>query len=192
MRAIVIFLTTLLFVVGCGVMNNPDTNSEIFKGDDGSVSNEAGTMISAKIDVNNLVLTDQNRQFTDRYNSYRVFESLVSTNLFLSDLNDSAQTLTSEDMAIVNGWIDSIKSANINYQEKNLLFYPIMQDEDCGIKTNIDVSDHNATITLKKSKTVCKKTTIYYPLLYVLDKSIENITIVPFDEDVVKVVVSTK
>ena len=189
MRAkIAIFLSVLLFIVGCGVMNNPDDEKRI---EDDALTNAEALVKVSKINTDSLIVADENRIFVDgmgdmsldALTSYRIFETSDSTQLFLTELNSTAQTLASGDLATVESWIKNIKDANINYQEKNLLFYPILQSEDCGLKESVTINDNNATITIQNSRNQCDTAFIYHVLLYEVDKSIENISVKAFNNE---------
>ena len=183
MRAkIGIFLSVLLFIVGCGVMNNPDNNKEAVEDGGFDAAMAKISLEVSKIASDSLIGVD-----IKELDSYRIFETSDSTQLFLTELNSTAQTLASGDLATVESWIKNIKDANINYQEKNLLFYPILQSEDCGLKESVTINDNNATITMQNSRNQCDTAFIYHVLLYEVDKSIKNITIRAFDKGTITV-----
>jgi len=179
---IVTFLYIIFFIIGCGVMNNPDSNGV----PKGSIDiGDESFLIVSKIYTDSLIVSDLNREFitTQENNSYRLFESLVQTEEFLTDLNSSSQTLISEDLDIVQSWIKSIEGANINYDKKNLLFYPILQNQNCGIKNSTHVDENSVTILIENSRNECDDASVYHVLLYEVDKSIENIKIKAFDNN---------
>ena len=193
MRAkIAIFLSILLFIVGCGVMNNPNDEKRV---EDGAFTNAEALAKVLKINTDSLTVADENRIFVDgmgdmsleTLTSYRIFETSDSTQLFLTELNSTAQTLASGDLATVESWIKNIKDANINYQEKNLLFYPILQSEDCGLKESVTINDNNVTITIQNSRNQCDTAFIYHVLLYKVDKSIENISVKAFNNGLISI-----
>ena len=145
MRAkIGIFLSVLLFIVGCGVMNNPNNNKEAVE-DGGFDAAMAKISFEVSKIASDSLIGDMNIGELD---SYRIFETSAFTEQFLTDLNSTVQTLASGDLATVESWIKSIEDAHISYQENNLLFYPILQDEDCGRKDSVAIEDKNATITI--------------------------------------------
>ena len=180
----IIFLFAL-FLAGCGVMNNPDddqgTAESIFD-DASNLSEEVSMITSASIGEMNIPELD----------SYRIFETSALTELFLTDLNDSAQTLASGDSAIVKEWIKNINDADINYQNNNFLFYPILQNEDCGSEERVTINDKNATITISASSQACDAASVYHVLMYKVDKSIENIMIQAFGEGTIIISNSAK
>ena len=184
---VVIFFSILFLFVGCGVMNNPEEEKRT---EDGAFTS-ANSLKVSKINTKSLTITDKNRIFVDSMgdmsidalSSYRILETSDSAQLFLTELNSTAQTLASGDLATVNSWIKNIKDANINYQEKNLLFYPISQNEDCGLKESVTINDNNAIITIQNSKNQCDTAFIYHVLLYKVDKSIENISVKAFNNE---------
>lgn len=182
-----IFLSCLLGIVGCGVMSDPAPDKSI---EDGTAVNAEIFSTVSKINTKSLLVTEENRVFVDAIGnmnidaltSYRIFETSTSAALFLTDLNDSAQTLASGDLATVEGWIKNIKGTNIDYQTKNLLFYPILQSSDCGLKERVSIKENNATIIVENSRDACDAVLVYHVLMYEVDKSIENIKVVAFDE----------
>ncbi len=188
MRAkIAIFLSVLLFIVGCGVMNNPDNNKESVE--DGGFDAAAKISLEVSKVGSDSLIGDMSISELD---SYRIFETSAFEEQFLTDLNSTAQTLESGDLATVEGWIKSIDDANISYQENNFFFYPIFQDEDCGRKDSVMVEDKNATITLEATREQCDTAHVYHVLMYKVDKSIENILINAFGEATVTISNSAK
>jgi len=191
---VIIFFSILFLFIGCGVMNNPEKEKEESRIGDG-VFTSANSLKVSKINTKSLTITDKNRIFVDSMgdmsidslSSYRILKTSDSTQLFLTELNSTAQTLASGDLATVDSWIKNIKDANINYQEKNLLFYPISQNEDCGLKENVTINDNNAIITIQNSKDQCDMAFIYHVLLYKVDKSIENISVKAFNNGVISI-----
>jgi hypothetical protein len=172
----IIFLFGLL-LAGCGVMNNPDNSKAAVE--DGGFDGAANlTLEISKISTDSLV---GNMSIVE-LDSYRIFETLVSTEQFLIDLNSSTQTLADGDLITVESWINNVNKANINYQEENFLFYPILQNEDCGRKDSVEVDDKNATIIIEATTEQCDTAFVYHVLMYKVDKNIENILIKAFDE----------
>jgi len=184
-----IFLTIFLVIIGCGVMNNPNQ----YDGAGESVEDASQKLIISKVSkipTKSLKLTNINKNditatTIDELKTYQLLQTKEDSKLFLDDLNSSAE-LSNMDKSIVQSWITNIQDADIEYQKTNLLFYPIYQDMDCGIKDEIFISDKNATIAVKPNYVDCNSTHVYHLLLYKIDKSIETIIVKAFsDKDVV-------
>jgi len=171
-----LFVFVLWFSVGCGVMNNPSSDKE---GVEDALTNDTEIFFEvSKIDggsIRDISIAE--------LESYKIFETSALTELFLTDLNTSSQTLASGDSAIVQTWIKNIHDANMSYQTENFLFYPILRDEDCGRKGSIKSNDANLTITIQSTTTECDTASVYHVLMYKVDKDIENIVINIFDEE---------
>ena len=182
-----IILSCFVGIIGCGVMSNPSNEKRI---DDGIPEFTEVVSRISKIDMESLTVTDTNSVFVDGVgsmrisglNAYKIFDTLESTQQFVSELNTSAQNLNDKDLITVESWIKNIKDANINYHTKNLLFYPLLQSEDCGLKESTTIRDNNVTILVQDSKDVCENVFVYHVLLYEVDKSIENIIVKEFSQ----------
>ncbi len=182
----IVFLFSIMLFAGCGVMNSSNKKDPIFpQGEAGSFDDE----LISRINTNSLIVTNTNESFTNDLGkasmldigSYKIFETITSQDQFLTDLNNTAQTLENLDLSTIQSWIKNVKDVNISYQDNNLLFYPVTQDKDCGLEDNITIDkDNNATITIKNAKTQCQNNSLYHALFYRIQKDIKNISVKAF------------
>jgi hypothetical protein len=182
----IILIFTLFFILGCGVMNNPEDNSKKAEIDNAPVMADTSWEV-VKIKSEALIISNDNSDFVNNHATYRVFETFDAASLFLTDLNSSAQTLSDEDYKLVKSWIKNIKDQNIDYVNKNLLFYPIQTNDECGIRDNIIIQGTNAAIELQTTKLQCESIQMYYALFFSISKEIENVKFKIFDKEEVTV-----
>ncbi len=178
----IIFLFSFILTIGCGVMNNPEENKKVSQvSTESMLSTDANKAFIDSIGDMNFIVDNPDMTHTP---AYKIFETKISMDNFLKDLNTTAQTLPEGDLQIVTNWINSMKNANTNYETQNLLFYPILQSQDCGIEDSITTNINNSiNITLKPTKNSCEEAHIYYALVYQISKEIENISIKAFDKE---------
>lgn len=170
-----IFLFVLLFIVGCGVMNNPKSD----KLPEDGIVNDAGVFLEvSKIDSTALLGSND----IEILNNYKIFETKQEADIFLNDLNSSYGNIP-----VVQNWITNIQNKHIEYTSSNLLFYPILQSSNCGRKDNLTIADSNVTIKISSSLEDCATTFAYHVLIYQVPKSIKNITIKAYEDSSVTI-----
>jgi DNA polymerase elongation subunit (family B) len=159
----VMFYTVFLsFIVGCGVMYSPnDKNSEAEKEDQkGSIYNEI-----AKGEITPLfkIATFKSRDLDNSLQEYRVFSDKSNLLDFLEDFD-----------------MDDTLFKDLNISQKRVLYYPF-KAQDCNLSQNIELNQTKAFVKLTPIDGSCKEEDIFYQLFYLIDNSITDVVIYPFE-----------
>ncbi len=183
MGKIVVIL--VLFIVGCGVMNNPKNSTTLPKG--GEESSENADSIKTELPdstalsslrIVKLPINAETINFTEFYSDSIILRDMNASKRFLRNFKKTAK-----EMLPINEQTTILSLAeefnDINYTKYNLLFYPITMQEACTLTVN---SDDNQTFILKRYNCVDKET--YYPLFIKIDKDILRVKLKLFDKNV--------
>ena len=173
----IVFVSCFLGMIGCGVMSDPKDEEKK----------------SVEIADGTLMLSDGNISFLfsgwdvgiTELTTFKVFEAKDKAEAFLSELNTTAQTLEEKERMGIEEWVERIVASDINYHDKNLLFYPLFQSLDCGIKKHISTENNTAVITVEALSETCEDIPLYHILVYSIDKSIQDISIQAFEQSTV-------
>ena len=173
-----ILLLLMLFIAGCGVMNNPKKGVTEPQGAENG-ANDASAMFRPAVEyipVAKLPVTNENSAFVNLYQNYEIFTSQKRAAQFFSEMNTTAQEMLSpKEQQIVTSWINRIKETD--YNACNLLFYPLLSEQDCNLTVS---SDNNHTMTV--SGDGCSDTPAFYPLFFKVDKQIPEVVLRIFSE----------
>ena len=172
----ILSLAILLLLAGCGVMNNPEKGSEAVPAGAENAADDANTAFT-KQQIQTLILTEKNKTVSETYGEYRLFEDQNSAENFLHELNTTAQTLSETDKNIVISWISYANSLNTNYDTQNLLFYPLILPQNCTLREDITSDRTKTIITVIALPQSCQNEKIYHPLIYQIDKTIQQMEI---------------
>ena len=173
-----ILLLLMLFIAGCGVMNNPKKGVTEPQGAENG-ANDASAMFRPAVEyipVEKFPVTDENNAFVNLYQNYEVFTGQKRAAQFFSEMNTTAQEMLSpKEQQIVTSWINRIKETD--YNARNLLFYPLLSEQDCNLTVS---SDNNHTLTVSGNS--CRNTPTFYPLFFNVDKQIPEVVLRIFSE----------
>ena len=171
----------LLLLTGCGVMNNPDKEVPATPAGADTGTDEENIAFTKK-QIQNLILTDENKIIEQLYSNYRLFEEKESAEIFFRELNTTAQTLSEKDRSIIQSWILRGEQTVTDYSTENLLFYPVILSRNCTLTEKIIFDKTRAVITVSASAQSCQDEKIYHPLIYKIAKTIRQIEIKIFDK----------
>jgi hypothetical protein len=162
-------------------MNNPDKEVPTAPAGTDTETDDANIAFTKK-QIQNLILTDENKIVEQLYNNYRLFEDKESAEIFFQELNTTAQTLSEKDRSIIQSWILRGEQIVTNYSTENLLFYPVILSRNCTLTEKITSGTTRAVITVTASTQSCQNEKIYHPLIYKIAKTIRQIEIKVFDK----------
>ena len=173
-----ILLSLMLFLAGCGVMNNPKRSGDQSKGAEDSAmdagSNAMGLPYAPAmvyVPVAKLPVNSETAEFTALYRDAELLTDRNSSVQFLTDLNTTArEILPSEAYADITTWFTAIRYTD--YTRYNVLFYPLVMEQDCNLTVS---SDNNRTFTIDRYG--CRAASTYYPLFFKIDKQIPEVVL---------------